>query len=154
MRKAIQFLGQSNRQVPKQLHRVNESSNSEYRRQAIRLAPTRFSAWNADSCCHPASKGRSVTKLLKHSVLGLALALGSSSYAHAETVALAHGGFTGFVDDILNWLFGSSSSHSQSKGATPNTNVAPEVDPNLAVCGFALLAGTLTVMRAKGVKRP
>jgi hypothetical protein len=95
-----------------------------------------------------------MTKLLKYSVLGLALALGSSSYAHAETVALAHGGFTGFVDDILDWLFGSSSGHNQNKGGTTTPPAAaPEVDPNLAICGFALLAGTLTVMRAKGAKQ-
>jgi hypothetical protein len=33
---------------------------------------------------------------------------------------------------------------------TPNRgNVAPEVDPNLAIGGFTLLAGTLTVMRSR-----
>jgi hypothetical protein len=95
-----------------------------------------------------------MTKLLKYSVLGLALALGSSSYAHAETVALAHGGFTGFVDDILDWLFGSSSSHKQTKTTPPATPVAaPEIDPNLAIYGFALIAGTLTVVRARGARR-
>jgi hypothetical protein len=95
-----------------------------------------------------------MTKLLKYSVLGLALALGSSSYAHAETVALAHGGFTGFIDDILDWLFGSSSHHSPNKGGTPTSpQVAPEIDPSLAVAGFALIAGTLTVMRKKSAKR-
>jgi hypothetical protein len=32
----------------------------------------------------------------------------------------------------------------------PNVgNVAPEVDPNLAIGGFTLLAGTLTVMRSR-----
>lgn len=28
-------------------------------------------------------------------------------------------------------------------------NVAPEVDPNLAIGGFALLGGTLTVLRSR-----
>jgi hypothetical protein len=97
-----------------------------------------------------------MTKLLKFSVLAVALALGSSTYAHAETVTFAHGGITGFVDDILNWLFGSSSGHSQAKGTTPTgpttptkPTPAPEVDPSLAAYGFALVAGTLMVMRTR-----
>ena len=28
-------------------------------------------------------------------------------------------------------------------------NVAPEVDPNLAICGLTLLGGTLTVLRSR-----
>jgi hypothetical protein len=97
-----------------------------------------------------------MTKLLKFSVLAVALALGSSTYAHAETVTLVHGGITGFVDDILNWLFGGSSGHSQAKGTTPTSPTtptkptpAPEVDLNLAAYGFALVAGTLMVMRTR-----
>jgi hypothetical protein len=30
-----------------------------------------------------------------------------------------------------------------------NPNVAPEVDPSLAICGFTLLGGTLTVLRSR-----
>jgi hypothetical protein len=38
----------------------------------------------------------------------------------------------------------------RSPEPAPNRgNVAPEVDPNLAIGGFTLLAGTLTVMRSR-----
>jgi len=94
-----------------------------------------------------------MTKLLKHSVLAVALALGSSSYAHAESMALAHGGFSGVIQDILNWLFGSSSSHNNNSGNNPTNNTAPEVDPSLAMSGFLLLGGTLTVMRSRRSRR-
>jgi hypothetical protein len=96
-----------------------------------------------------------MTKLLKHSVLAVALALGSSSYAHAESIALAHGGFSGVIQDILSWLFGSSSSRHNNPGSSnPTNHVAPEVDPSLAMSGFLLLGGTLTVMRSRRSRRP
>lgn len=99
-----------------------------------------------------------MTKLIKCSLLALALTLGSSTYAHAECVTLANGGFTGFVDDIWNWLFHSSSDHKQGdqNSNTPprDGRAAPEVDPNLAVSGFLLLGGTLTVLRSRRSKRP
>jgi hypothetical protein len=99
-----------------------------------------------------------MTKLLKHSVLALALALGTSTYAHAESVALVNGGFGEIIQEILNWLFGSSSSHNNNNGNSgnnnPTNNVAPEVDPSLAMSGFMLLGGTLTVLRGRRSKRP
>jgi hypothetical protein len=99
-----------------------------------------------------------MTKLLKHSVLALALVIGSSTYAHAESIALANGGFSGFIQEIIDWLFGHSDHHnnpgSNPTGGTPTNNVAPEVDPSLAMSGFMLLGGTLTVLRGRRSKRP
>jgi hypothetical protein len=98
-----------------------------------------------------------MTKLLKYSVLALALTLGSSTYAHAECVTLAKGGFVGFVDEIWNWLFHSSSGHNQnSQNSTPpkDSRVTPEVDPNLALSAFLLLGGTLTVLCSRRSSRP
>jgi len=94
-----------------------------------------------------------MTKLLKHSVLALALALGTTTYAHAETVALAQGGFGGFIHEIIDWLFGHSN-HNDNPSGNPTNNVAPEVDPGLAMSGFMLLGGTLTVLRSRRSKRP
>jgi len=104
-----------------------------------------------------------MTKLLKHSVLALALALGTTTYAHAETVALAQGGFGGFIQEIIDWLFGHSN-HNDNPGnnnppgnnpsGNPTNNVAPEVDPSLALSGFMLLGGTLTVLRGRRPRRP
>jgi len=91
-----------------------------------------------------------VTKLLKYSVLALALVLGSSTYAHAESVALTDGGVAGFLEKIFDWLFPHSSGHSNNNGTgTGNPNVAPEIDPGLAMSGFMLLGGTLTVLRSR-----
>ena len=99
-----------------------------------------------------------MTKLLKHSVLALALALGTSTYAHAESVALAQGGFGGFIQEIIDWLFGISDHHNNAGNnpgnSQPTNNVAPEVDPSLALSGFMLLGGTLTVLRGRRSKRP
>jgi hypothetical protein len=97
-----------------------------------------------------------MTKLLKHSVLALALALGTSTYAHAETVT-AYGGIGGIIQDIIEWLFhGSSGNHNQGNPnqGNPKPNVAPEVDPGLAMSGFMLLGGTLTVLRSRRPRRP
>jgi hypothetical protein len=91
-----------------------------------------------------------MTKLLKHSVLALVLAIGSGTYAHAETVT-AYGGIGGIVQDFIEWLFGSSGNHNQGN---QNPNVAPEVDPGLAMSGFMLLGGTLTVLRSRRSRRP
>ena len=104
-------------------------------------------------------------KLLNKSVLALALVLASSTCAHAESVALSHGGFDGFIQEILDWLFGHSSSHTGNPpntnpptnnpgGNNPGNNVAPEVDPSLAMSGFMLLGGTLTVLRSRRLARP
>jgi hypothetical protein len=87
-----------------------------------------------------------MTKLLKYSVLALALALGSSSYAHAESATFAGGG--GLLGEILGWLFPPPS------GNNNNKNTAPEVDPGLAMSGFTLIGGTLTVLRSRRSKRP
>jgi hypothetical protein len=102
------------------------------------------------ACCQSFLKGCSMTKLLKHSVLALALALGTSTYAHAESVALVHGGFAAVIQEIIDWLFGHSDHHNSNPGnSTPTNNVAPEVDPSLALSGFILLGGTLTVVRSR-----
>lgn len=67
---------------------------------------------------------------LKYSFLVLALALVLSSRAHAD----GDGGW--------GW--------NPPPGAPPPNNcVAPEVDPSLALSGFTLLAGTLTVLRSR-----
>jgi hypothetical protein len=99
-----------------------------------------------------------MTKLLKHSVLAVALTLGSSSYAHAESIALAHGGFGEVIEELVEWLFGSSSADNNSSNnpgnKNPSKNVAPEVDPSLAMSGFLLLGGTLTVLRSRRSRRP
>ena len=97
-------------------------------------------------------------KLLKYSVLALALALGSSTYAHAATVSVASGGFAGVIQDILDFLFhhNASSHHTNSNPPLPpppreprGSNAAPEVDPNLAMSAFLLIGGTLTVLRSR-----
>ena len=104
-------------------------------------------------------------KLLNKSVLALALVLASSTCAHAESVALNHGGFSGFIQEILDWLFGHSTYHASNTapnnqptgtpgGNNPGNNQAPEVDPSLAMSGFTLLGGTLIVLRGRRAKRP
>jgi hypothetical protein len=94
-----------------------------------------------------------MTKLLKHSVLALALALGTSTYAHAESVALVHGGFGAVIQEIIDWLFGHSDHQNNTGNNQPTNNVAPEVDPSLALSGFMLLGGTLTVLRSRRSSR-
>ena len=86
-----------------------------------------------------------MTKLLKYSILALVLALGSSTYAHAESATLASGGLLG---EILSLLFPPPPSNNNNK------NTAPEVDPGLAMSGFMLLGGTLTVLRSRRSRRP
>ena len=79
-----------------------------------------------------------MTKLLKHSVLAMGLVLGSSTYAHAETVALANGGIGGVIQDIIDWLFHISSDNNNqgnSNPSNPKTNVAPEIDRFLSAPG-------------------
>jgi hypothetical protein len=101
-------------------------------------------------------------KLLKQSILALILVFASSTYAHAESVALTHGGFSGFIKEILDWLLGHSHNSVNSPNNTPNppsgtnpgNNLAPEIDPSLAMSGFMLVGGTLTVLRGRRTKRP
>lgn len=76
--------------------------------------------------------------LLKYSLLALAIMFTASTSAHA-------GGLGG----ILAGLFGPPP---PPKPPPPTTHVGPEVDPSMAFTGLALLAGTLTVMRAKRAK--
>jgi hypothetical protein len=71
---------------------------------------------------------RELAKSLKYSFLVMALVLGTSSYARADRP----------FDDP----FGNNHKPHQPLSA-------PEVDPSLAIGGISLLAGTLTVMRAK-----
>jgi hypothetical protein len=78
-------------------------------------------------------------KLLKYSSLVFALALYTSSYAHAES--------------LWDILFGNKKPPIHQNPSPPKhrnpTQQAPEVDPALAISGFSLLAGTLTVLRAR-----
>ena len=73
-----------------------------------------------------------MTNLLKHSMLALALA------TTATTAAYAHDG-----------------DHDNRKPQPPFTPAprhpaqAPEIDMNLALAGFTMLAGSLTVLRSK-----
>jgi LPXTG-motif cell wall-anchored protein len=82
-------------------------------------------------------------KLLKYSVLALVLALGSSTFAHAETTATMDGGLLG---TILSWLFPPPPSNNNHHG-----NTAPEIDPSLATSGLLLIGGTLVVTRRRRV---
>lgn len=66
-------------------------------------------------------------KILKYSFLGLALAVGANTAAYAD-----------------RWHH--DRDHDRDR-AEPRT--AAEVDPSLAITGFSLVAGTLTVMRAR-----
>ena len=77
--------------------------------------------------------------LLKYSLLAMAIMFTASTSAHAE----------GLLGGILAGLFGPPP---PPKTPPPSTHVGPEVDPSMAITGFALLAGTLTVMRAKRAK--
>jgi hypothetical protein len=89
-------------------------------------------------------------KLLQYSTLALALALGSSTYAHAETVTVA---YNGTLDQIITFLFGwlipNDNPSAGKKPAPPKTNVAPEIDPEAAMGAMMLLGGTLTVIRSR-----
>jgi len=82
-------------------------------------------------------------KFLKYSALALALAFGSSTFAHAEafTAIGPNGGW-------WSWFF-PPPQPPPSKCPDKSYHVAPEVDPGLALSGLALLGGSLTVMRAR-----
>jgi hypothetical protein len=89
-------------------------------------------------------------RLLQNSLLALALTLGSSTYAHAETVAVA---YNGTLDQVITFLFGwlidNDHPSDEKKPAPPKTNVAPEIDPEAAMGAMMLLSGTLTVIRSR-----
>lgn len=63
---------------------------------------------------------------------GLTLSLGAVTYA--------------------GWHNPSSPSHRDPDPGHGHPREAPEVDPSLAISGFSLLAGTLTVLRARRSK--
>jgi LPXTG-motif cell wall-anchored protein len=74
--------------------------------------------------------------LLKYSLLALALAFSTSAFAQ-------QGGWNGGGGNGGGW-------NSPPPGCPPpNNNVAPEVDPSLALSGFTLLGGALTVLRSR-----
>ena len=93
-----------------------------------------------------------MTKLLKYSVLALALVLCSGTYAHAEYATLANSGRDGLFVEIWDWLFQPSSgltlNDKHKKGGSSN-NKAPEIDPSLAMNGFLLVGGTLLALRSR-----
>lgn len=72
--------------------------------------------------------------LLKYSLLALALAL--STNAFAQNGGWGNGGGNG------GW-------NPPPGQPPPNNNVAPEVDPSLALSGITLLGGALTVLRSR-----
>jgi hypothetical protein len=78
-----------------------------------------------DACLPTAKRKRDwkLKKILKYSVLGLALAVSASTSVHADA------------------------RHHDRPREEPRT--APEVDPSVAIAGFTLLAGMLTVLRAR-----
>jgi LPXTG-motif cell wall-anchored protein len=71
-------------------------------------------------------------KTLKYSLLTLGLALAASSVAHADS-----------FNRREPWH------DPPQRGQAPERRLAPEVDPSLAISGFALLGGTLTVLRSR-----
>ena len=73
--------------------------------------------------------------LLKYAFLGLALTLSVSTNAHAG-----------------DWGWRLPKPPPPPPPPLPKRNLAPEVDPSLAISGLALLAGTLTVVRARRAK--
>jgi len=66
-------------------------------------------------------------KLFKYAFLAFALTLGVSTLAYANP----------------------RHDHDHDRDRKPKAYEAPEVDPGLAIGGFSLLAGTLTVLRAQ-----
>jgi hypothetical protein len=77
-------------------------------------------------------------KNAKYAILTLVLSLGASTAAHA---------WPSYKHDVQpkdSWRF--------EKHASDSDPVAPEVDPALAIGGFSLLAGSLTVLRARRSK--
>ena len=89
-------------------------------------------------------------KLLQYSSLALALALGSSTYAHAETVTVAYGGTLDQIMTFLfGWLIGNNHQTTERKPDPPKPNAAPEIDPEAAIGAMMLLGGTLTVIRSR-----
>jgi hypothetical protein len=79
---------------------------------------------------HHISKGHRMFKLLKYSALALTLVLGSTALAHARP-----------YDGPQGWNY-------PPPPPIPS-HTAPEVDPSLALSGFALLGGSLTVLRSR-----
>jgi hypothetical protein len=97
-------------------------------------------------------KGCSMTKLLRYSVLALALVFCSSTYAHAEYATLANDGLGGLFIEVWDWLFHPSSGltiNDKHKQGGSSNNVAPEIDPSLAMSGLLLIGGTLMVLRSR-----
>jgi hypothetical protein len=68
-----------------------------------------------------------VKRVLKYSLLGLALAVGASASAHADP----------------SWHH-----RHDPDPPCPEPRTAPEVDPSLAIGGLSLLGGTIAVLRA------
>jgi len=93
-------------------------------------------------------------KLTKYAVLALVLALGSSTYARAETISVA---YNGTLDEVVTFLFGWLIGNNQKTPPhgtpePPKTNVAPEIDPESAFGALVLVGGMLTVIRSRRKK--
>jgi len=85
-----------------------------------------------------ARKDTNLKTLLKYSLLALALALSTNVFAQ-------QGGWGGNGGNG-----GNGGWNSPPPGRPPsNNNIAPEVDPSLALSGFTLLGGALTVLRSR-----
>ena len=82
----------------------------------------------------PASqpKRNPLKNFLKYSLLVLALAMGTTARAHAFDKP-------GDPDHDKHW----------DPDPPPGNNVAPEVDPGMAISGLSLLGGTLVILRAR-----
>jgi hypothetical protein len=78
-------------------------------------------------------------KNVKYAILTLVLSLGASTLAHARPES--------------RWDSHSSDSvRFEDRHAADSDPIAPEVDPALAIGGFSLLAGGLTILRARRSK--
>lgn len=92
-------------------------------------------------------------KLTKYAVLALVLALGSSTYARAETVSVV--AYNGTLDEVITFLFGwliggnNQKTPQDVKPEPPNPKVAPEIDPNSAFGALVLMGGMLTIVRSR-----
>lgn len=75
-------------------------------------------------------------KLVKYTILTLVLVLGTSTAAHAKPG---------------KWYDPPKPRYDPPPKCDP-TPIAPEVDPGLAIGGFSLLAGALTVLRTRSSK--
>jgi hypothetical protein len=93
-----------------------------------------------------ARKDKNMKNLLRYSLLALAITFSASTTAHAQVIS---GGLGSVLGDLLGDLLNLLPPPPSPPKNPPSTHTGPEVDPGMAIAGFTLLAGTLTVMRAR-----